>query len=253
MRILAVAHNTFREAIRDKILYVLLFFAAVAIFGSKLLGWISIGQDIKIIKDISLAAVSVFGVLIAIFVGTSLIYKEVDKRTIYTIICRPMHRFEFILGKYLGLAYVLALVTVVMAITAMAYVTILGGSIDRTFLMAVVLIYFELLLVTALAVLLSTLTSPILGAIIVFSLYVTGHATGIFVDLPAHFDDTFAKHMLEIVYYVLPNLSNFNIRAEAANELPVTGGYFLWAVFYGVFYTGMLLVVASLTFEDKDV
>ncbi|MBP7431889.1 MAG: ABC transporter permease, partial [Candidatus Hydrogenedentes bacterium] len=122
MRVLAVARNTFREAVRDKVLYVLLLFAAAAIFGSKALGWISIGQDIKIVKDLSLAAVSVFGVLIAIFVGTNLVYKEIDKRTIYTILCRPMHRWEFILGKYAGLAALLALVTAVMAAVAAVYV-----------------------------------------------------------------------------------------------------------------------------------
>jgi len=253
MRMLAVALNTFREAIRDKILYVLLFFAAVAIFGSKLLGWISIGQDIKIVKDISLASVSVFGVLIAIFVGASLIYKEIDKRTIYTIISRPMHRYEFILGKYVGLAFVLGMVTGIMAVVAMVYVMILGGTIDQTFVLAVLLIYCELLLVTALALLMSTLASPILGAIIVFSLYVVGHATGILIDLPPHFDGTAAKWMIELLYYILPNLANFNIRAEAANGVQVPLAYIGWVLGYGFFYTSMLLLFAALAFEDKDV
>ncbi len=253
MRILAVAQNTFREAVRDKVLYVLLFFAAVAIFGSKALGWISIGQDIKIIKDISLAAISVFGVLIAIFVGTNLVYKEIDKRTIYTIICRPMCRFEFVLGKYLGLAALLALVTVIMTLVAAVYIWTLGGTLDAVFFWAALLIYWQLLLITALAVLLSSVTSPILGAIIVFSAYVVGHATEILADLPAHFDGTPTKAVMEFAYYVLPNLSNFNIRDLAANSMPVEPGYVLWALAYGTVYTGMLLVLAALAFEDKDV
>ena len=253
MRVLAVARNTFREAVRDKVLYVLLLFAATAILGSKALGWISIGQDIKIVKDISLAAVSIFGVLIAIFVGTNLVYKEIDKRTIYTILCRPMHRWEFVLGKYLGLAALLALVTVVMAFVAAAYVVILGGGLDIVFFEAVLLIYWQLLLVTALAVLLSALTSPILGAIIVFSTYIVGHATTIFTELPPQFDGTFSKRVLEAVYYIIPNLSNFDIRAEAANGVPVASGYVLWALAYGTVYTAVLLVIASLAFQDKDV
>lgn len=253
MRVLAVARNTFREAVRDKVLYVLLLFAATAIFGSKALGWISIGQDIKIVKDISLAAVSVFGVLIAIFVGTNLVYKEIDKRTIYTILCRPMHRWEFILGKYIGLAGLLALVTAVMAAVAAVYVVILGGNIDLIFFQAVLLIYWQLLLITALAVLLSALTSPILGAIIVFSTYVVGHATTIFTDLPPHFDGTVSKHILQAIYYIIPNLSNFDIRAEAANGVPVASGYVLWALAYGTVYTTVLLIIASLAFQDKDV
>lgn len=253
MRVLAVARNTFREAVRDKVLYVLLLFAAAAIFGSKALGWISIGQDIKIVKDLSLAAVSVFGVLIAIFVGTNLVYKEIDKRTIYSILCRPMHRWEFILGKYAGLAALLALVTAVMAAVAAVYVVVLGGRLDVTFFQAVLLIYWQLLLITALAVLLSAVTSPILGAIIVFSTYVVGHATSIFTELPPQFDGTFSKRVLEAVYYIIPNLSNFDIRAEAANGVPVAPGYVLWAIAYGAVYTAVLLTIASLAFQDKDV
>jgi ABC-type transport system involved in multi-copper enzyme maturation permease subunit len=186
-------------------------------------------------------------------VGTNLVYKEIDKRTIYTIICRPMWRFEFILGKYVGLAMLLALVTLVMTLVAAGYVVALGGTADVTFFTAALLIYWQLLLVTALAVLLSSLTSPILGALIVFSAYIVGHATGILIDLPAHFDDTWTKTFLEFIYYIIPNLSNFDIRAEAANGVPVSLAYVAWALAYGTIYTIMLLVLASLAFEGKDV
>ena len=253
MRIIAVARNTFREAIRDKVLYVLLFFAGAAILGSKAIGWVSIGQDVKIMKDISLAAVLIFGVLIAIFVGTNLIYKEIDKRTLYTILARPMHRYEFILGKYLGLAAVLALVTFVMTAAAALYVIALGGAITLTYVSAALLIYCELLLITAFAILLSSLTSPILGALIVFSVFLFGNATNILVDLPKQLDNSPAKPIMRAVYYVVPNLSNFNIRAEAANGVDVSSAYVAWALLYGAIYTALLLVLASLAFERKDV
>lgn len=252
MRIVAVARNTFREAVRDKVLYVLLFFAAATILGSKALGWISVGQDIKIVKDISLAAVSVFGALIAIFVGTSLVYKEIDKRTIYTILSRPMARYEFILGKYIGLIALIGLVTVLMTVVTAGYLFVLGGSIDSTFLVAVLLIYWKLLLVTALSVLLSSLTSPILGAIIVFSLYVLGHATAILKDLPDQIQGL-ARFVLESSYYLLPNLSNFNLNAEAANSVAVSPLYVIWALLYGAIYTAMLLTLAAFAFEGRDV
>ncbi|MDZ4857972.1 MAG: ABC transporter permease [Candidatus Hydrogenedentes bacterium] len=253
MRIIAVAQNTFREAVRDKVFYVLVFFGLATLVGSKALGWISIGQEIKIVKDFSLASVSVFGVLIAIFVGTSLIYKEIDKRTIYTIICRPMARYEFVLGKYLGMALLLGVTTAVLGIVAAAYVAILGGNVDATFFYALVLIYWELLMVTAFATLFSSLTSPILGAIIVFSIYVVGHATGILINLPEHFDNTASKTVLEFMYYIVPNFSNFNVRAEAANDVPVALGYVVWSMVYGAVYTGMLLLLAAVAFENKDV
>src|SRR5690606_20767780 len=96
MRVWILAQNTFRESVRDKVLYVLLLFAIASVLGSKAIGWISIGQDIKIVKDFTLASISVFGALIAIFVGTSLLYKEIDKRTLYTILSQPMRRWEFV-------------------------------------------------------------------------------------------------------------------------------------------------------------
>ncbi|MCF6286349.1 MAG: ABC transporter permease subunit [Candidatus Hydrogenedentes bacterium] len=253
MRIIAIAQNTFRESIRDKILYVLLFFAAVTIFGSKALGWISIGQDIKIVTDIALSATSIFGILIAIFVGTSLIYKEIDKRTLYTILSQPMHRYEFILGKYLGLVALLAVVTVVMGAVSSVYILLLGGTLQLTFFQAILLIYGKLMLITAFAVLMSSMTSPILGAIIVFSVAVFGHATEVFRDLPPQFDGTSAKAILEAVYYLVPNLSNFDIAREAANGIEVSGSYVLWVLVYGSMYTVMLLILAALAFEEKDV
>ncbi|MBL7647890.1 MAG: ABC transporter permease subunit [Candidatus Hydrogenedentes bacterium] len=253
MRILAIAQNTFRESIRDKVLYVLLFFAAVTIFGSKALGWISIGQDIKIVKDIALASTSVFGVLIAIFVGTSLIYKEIDKRTLYTILAQPMHRYEFIVGKYLGLIALLAVTTVIMAVVSSLYILLLGGTLHTTFFLAILLIYWKLMLITAFAVLMSAMTSPILGAIIVFSVAVFGHATEVFRDLPPQFDGTAAKAILEAAYYVIPNLSNFDIAREAANGIDVSPAYVIWVMTYGLMYTVMLLILAALAFQEKDV
>jgi ABC-2 type transport system permease protein len=253
MRMLAIAMNTYREAIRDKILYMLMFFAGVTILGSKALGYISVGQDMKIITDISLASISLFGALVAIFVGTNLVFKEVDKRTIYTILSRPVYRYEFILGKYLGLALLLATVTVIMAVFAGSYIAILGGRVEFMFAEAVLLIYWKLLLVTAFSVLLSSLTSPILGAIIVLTGYIMGHATGILVDLPPHFDGTLTKDLMNTAYQILPNLSNFDIWQEYANGVAVPHSYVAWTMLYGTAYTVLLLFLASVVFENKDV
>ena len=100
--------------------------------------------------------------------------------------------------------------------------------------------------------LLSSLTSPILGAIIVFSCYVLGHATGILVDLPAHFDGSIWEGVCRGIYYLVPNLSNFDIRSEAANGVPVSAAYVIWTLVYGAIYTGMLLAFAAMAFENKD-
>lgn len=252
-RIYAVAANTYREAIRDKVLYVLLFFAAITILSSKLLGYISVGEDNKVIVDISLAAISLFGALIAIFVGTNLVYKEIDKRTIYTILATPIWRFEFILGKFFGLVALLAVVCGATGIVAAGYLALSGGAVSGAFAVAVALIFLKLVLITAGAILLSALTSPILGAIIVFSLYVFGHATGVLVDLPPNMDNPILVTVFEWAYYILPNLSSFDIRSEVANGVPVNPGYVVWTTLYGLLWTALFLVLASLSFEDKDV
>lgn len=252
-RIYAVAANTYREAIRDKVLYVLLFFAAATILSSKLLGYISVGDDQKVIIDISLTAISLFGALIAVFVGTNLVYKEIDKRTIYTILATPMWRFEFILGKFFGLLALLAIVCGATGLVAAVYLAISGGSVTPALAVAVLLIFLKLTLVTAGAILLSALTSPILGAIIVFSLYVFGHATGVLVDLPPNMDNPALRSILEWVYYILPNLASFDIRSEVANGVPVNMGYVSWTILYGLLWTALFLILAALAFEDKDV
>ena len=252
MRVLVVAENTFREAVRDKVLYVLLFFAIVVILGSRALGWISVGQDMKIVKDFSLAAMSVFGALISIFAGTSLLYKEIDKKTLYTIVAQPMHRHEFVLGKYLGLVALLVLALGSMTALSAAYMLVLGGKLNLVFFQAALLNFWKLLVVTALAVLLSALTSPILGAIIVFCAYVLGHATGVFLDLPPQFDGSFTKHFFEVIYYCVPNLDNFNLHSEAANDIPVSLAYTAWALAYGAAYSAVLLILACMAFEGKD-
>lgn len=253
IRVYAVAKNTFREAIRDKVLYVLLFFAVATILSSKLLGYVSVGEDRKVIVDISLTSISVFGALIAIFVGTNLVYKEIDKRTIYTILSTPIWRFEFILGKFAGLLALLAVVCSVTGAVAAAYVALLGGEVGPAFFVAVFLIFMKLALLTSVSVCLSTLTSPILGALIVFSFYVLGHATGVLVDLPESVADTATATGLRWAYYILPNLSNFDVQSEVANGVPLDFAYVGWTIVYGILYTALFLTLASLAFEDKDV
>ena len=252
-RILAVAQNTFRESIRDKVLYVLLFFAVAAIFGSKVLGWISIGQDLKIIKDICLAAMSVFGALIAIFVGANLVYKEMDKKTLYTILAQPLRRYEFVLGKYLGLLGILAVSTLFMTAASSLFILFSGGALGAVWFQAVLLIYGKLVLITACALLLSALVSPILGAIIVFCIYVAGHATGVLKELPPQFNDAASKYLLEMLYYVIPNLNAFNLQSEAANSVPVAWSYVAFSMVYGLAWAALLLILACLAFEGRDV
>ncbi|MBI4640616.1 MAG: ABC transporter permease, partial [Candidatus Tectomicrobia bacterium] len=143
MKIRAIAVNTFREAIRDRVLYSLLFFALFMIGSSALLGTLTIGEQVKVIKDLGLASISVFGLFIAIFVGIGLVYKEIERRTIYTIIAKPIRRYEFLIGKYLGLVLTLLVEVAVMAVGFSLLITLYEGFFDTALLKAILLTIFE--------------------------------------------------------------------------------------------------------------
>lgn len=253
IRMYAIAANTFRESIRDRVLYVLLFFAAVTIAGSRILGSVSVGSDEKVVIDVTLAAISVFGALVAIMVGTNLVYKEVDKRTVYTILSTSIQRYEFILGKFLGLAALIVLVCVLTGLMGAGYLFVSGSPVSATYFAAVYLIMVKLIVVTAASVMISSMTTPTLGAITAFSFYVVGHATGVLIDLPGTLGEPPASTILEFIYYITPNLANFDIGSEAANGVPVEWSYVMWASLYGAIYATLALVFAVLAFEDRDV
>ena len=165
VRINAIALNTFREAIRHRILYLLLIFAVAMISFAQILSLLTVGSEEKIIKDFGLATIDVFGVLTAVFIGIGLVY---------TLLAKPLHRFEFILGKFAGLAITLLVNTAIMTLWFFL-VLLLKGAFDGTLAIAVLLLYFQFLLITAMAVLFSCLSTPILASVLTLALYVIGH------------------------------------------------------------------------------
>lgn len=252
MKIYAIAVNTFKEAIRDKIFYSLVFFAGLIIGTSILLSMLTLGEGSKIVADISLAGINFFGVIISIFVGIGLVYKELEKKTIYTIISKPIRRSDFLLGKYLGLALTLLVYLSVMSAIFLAVLYIYTGSLAYRLLLSVVLIYFELLIVTAAAILFSTFSTPSLSATYTLAIYVIGHLTGDLKALAGKTDAASAKIVLDAAYYILPNLENFNIKGEVVHNLPISGVYMLQAMTYGVLYVVCLIVIAVVIFQKKN-
>ena len=172
-----VAHNTFRETVRDKILYNLVFFALLLIGLSVLLGTLTIGEQAKIVNDVGLAAINLVGVIIAIFVGIGLVSKEIERRTIYTILARPITRTQFILGKYGGLGCVMVVNLAIMVIMFFLTIVLTGNPVHGSLFQAIQLILVETLLVTAMAMFFSTFSSPTLSAIMTIGFYLIGHLT----------------------------------------------------------------------------
>ena len=177
----AIAVNVFRESVRDKVLYNLVLFAVLLIGGSYLLGQLTAGQDIKIIKDLGLAATSLFGLFIAVFIGIGLVSKEVERRSIYSLLAKPIRRSQLVLGKYCGLTLTLAVNVAVMAAALYAVLAYMSWGVppeqaaawdapalDPALLKAIGLILVELMLVTAIALFFSTFSTPMLSAALTF-------------------------------------------------------------------------------------
>lgn len=253
-RILTIAANTFRETIRNKILYAILAFALFIIGLTFFLADLSVGDFARIIADVGLASIHVFGVVMAIFLGITLVSNEVDRKTIYIILSKPVRRSEFILGKTLGLSFTLALTTLAMAavLFLVHFAYRYGGGAEYGIFLASVGIYMELVLLTCLASLFSTFTTPVLSAIFTISLFVVGHLTNYLKVLGDQAEAGAVKWGGMALFYLLPNLENFNWKNEVAygelRSLSILG----WASGYLAGYAACVLCLSCLLFSRKD-
>jgi len=246
----AIALNTFREAIRDRVLYLLLIFALVLIGVSRLVSLLTVGDEEKIIKDVGLSAISLFGVLIAVFVGVSLVFKEIERRTVYTLLANPVRRWQFVTGKFVGLLAVLALN--VTAMSAALFGTLwLRGESPWGLLPALALILVELVVITSFALLFSSITNPILAALMTFAIYVMGHLSWGLLLLKEK-TEGIGRLVCDVVYWVMPNLDRLDVKAEGVHGIPLEPGQAELAALYGLSYAAVILALACLAFERKD-
>jgi ABC-type transport system involved in multi-copper enzyme maturation permease subunit len=250
-RISAVAANTFRETIRERVLYNLVFFAILMTLSGLLMKQLSIRQDEKIIKDIGLASMDVFGTVIAIFIGVGLVSKEIERRSLFPLLAKPLGRDEFLLGKFAGLGFTLLVNVAVMSVGL--YLTLLAtqGGADARLLQAIYAIFLALLLVVALALLFSTVTSSALASVCTVCVVVAGR-----------FSDVI-RNMTEVVsgapgwlswalYCAVPNFRNFDFKDKVVYGEAVPGGVLLWVTLYAALYIGLALGVALTVFGRRD-
>jgi len=252
MKIGAIAGITFKEAKRDRILYLLFFFAAVGIAASRVLAILTVGDRVKIIKDVGLASISIFGLLMAILIGTGLVYKEIDKKTIYTLLAKPLRRAEFILGKFLGLVLTLAIMTAAMTAIFLAIVYAHTLRIETRLLVAVVFIFLELVLVTAVAILFSSFSTPILSSLFALGFTLIGHLSWGLELILKKMRPGLGRTLVRALFLVLPDLENFNFKTEVVHSLPIPPGIYLPSLLYGLCYTAFVLALAVLIFRRRD-
>jgi len=250
-RILSISLNTFRENLREKLLYNLLIFALLMIGSSILLSRLTLGDYHRLILDLGLASINIFGVLIAIFVGISLVSKEIDKKTIYTIISKPVPRYAFLLGKYLGLVITLLANTIVMIIGLLIVLQVMDVPITALLFKSLAMIFIELMVITAVALLFSTFTSSTLSAIFTLAIYVIGHLSA---DLKTFGDklETMGRGVVNALYYVMPNLERFNLKGHVTNHVDLPTTDLLLTLAYGLSYTAMLLLLSAMIFQRRD-
>jgi ABC-type transport system involved in multi-copper enzyme maturation permease subunit len=260
-----IAWSVFRESVRDRVLYALGAFALLLIGASYLIGELTAGQDIKIIKDLGLAAISIFGVMMAVFIGVGLVWKEVEQRSLYSLLSKPVRRHELVLGKYVGLAVTLGVNVAVMTV---AYYTVLAymastftpearsawpaPATDPALLKAILLIFMELLLVTAIAVLFSTYSGPFLSVVFTLGLWTIGTFNAELRNFDAVTESPIARGLTRALYYGLPGFSAFDVKLQVVHGLPVPWPYVGATVAYGLAYIGLLLVAAMAIFSRRD-
>jgi ABC-type transport system involved in multi-copper enzyme maturation permease subunit len=260
-----IAVNVFRESVRDKVPYNLVLFAVLLMGASFLIGQLTAGQDIKIIKDLGLAATSLFGLFIAIFIGIQLVSKEVERRSIYSLLAKPVHRHQLVLGKYAGLVLTLAVNLGVMTAALYAVLAYVAWTLDPVaapasetpaldpaMLKAVWLTFAELAVVTAIALFFSTFSTPVLSAALTLALVVAGRFSADLRNFDQAVESPAAAALARFLYWVLPNLAPFDVRLPVVHGLPVSWAYLALTSLYAVLYVGSLLALAVFIFSRRD-
>jgi ABC-type transport system involved in multi-copper enzyme maturation permease subunit len=254
-RIVSIARNTFREAVRDRVLYNLVLFVLLLTGAAVFIGELSGGQERKIIVDLGLSAMLLFGVFIAIFVGVGLVYKEIERRTVYAIFAKPVGRGEFLIGKYLGLCLTLLVNVLVMGAgvtLALLYVSRGWDPLALSIWPAILLIYVELMILTGVALLFSCFSSPAMSALLTFFVFIIGHFSADLKSLSNSMGSTAARWLFRSIYYLLPNLANLSFTTAAAHGQTPAAAQAVAAIAYALIYISVILAGATLIFRRRN-
>lgn len=250
-RTLAVAANAFRETVRERVLYNLVFFAILMTLAGLLLGQLSVRQDEKILKDIGLAAMDLFGTLIAVFIGTGLVSKEIERRSLYPLLAKPLSRGEFFIGKFAGLAFTLFVNLSVMLLALMLTLVLTQRRPDLGLLGAVYPIFLGLLLTVGFAMLFSSVTSSTLAAVLTVGVVIVGRYADVIRGM-REVAPTIPPALVNALFTILPNYANFDFKSQVAYGDPVPAGLLGWSTLYAVGWLGVVLGLGLASFRSRD-
>jgi ABC-type transport system involved in multi-copper enzyme maturation permease subunit len=258
-RIVALALNTFREAVRDRVLYSLLFFAVLLIISALALGQLSVHEDARVTLDLGLGGIAVFGVLIAIFVGVNLIYKDLDKKTVFALLSKPIYRHEFIVGKFAGMSVTLAVQIAIMTVCLCGVLVVEGMGFDGAVLRSATLTLLEVLVITSIAILFSSFSTPFLSGAFTIGIFIIGRSVPELRELVAKMPSGAPRGIISTLLHLVPDLHLFYVsgslvdgRYVSVHGDYVAWAYVAWAALYAAGYIVCSLIVASLLFSRRD-
>ncbi|MEO0012971.1 MAG: hypothetical protein RLZZ535_1360 [Cyanobacteriota bacterium] len=253
IRVFTIANNGFKEVIRDRILYFIGFFSLLLILAQRIVPEIAAGTHEKILLDVGIGAINILSVIVAIFIGTALINKEIEKRTLLMLIPKPISRAELILGKHLGLTAVLGVMVAIMmgiylAMLSLSQINYPTGAL----ITASVYLLLELALISAVAIFFGVFTSSILATLFSFGVYLMGHFSEDLVELGKLSKNASIESLTTSLYLVLPNLSRLDLKNEAVYGLLPSSGELIAHAMYGLLYTALLLIISIMIFAQKE-
>ena len=254
-RIFVMATNVFREVIRDRILYIIGFYALLMVVVMQLLPQIAASTEDKIFLDFGLAAMNVLGLIVAVFVGTGLVSKEIEKRTVLSLIAKPISRAEFIIAKHVGLSSVLALLVTVMTVIYLALLQFQGITYSLgSILLAAVFLFLQLSLITAFALALGVFTSSVLATLLTFGVYLMGNFSQDLVNIGRISKNPGFERVTQTLYLILPDLSRLDLKnlAVYGTQLLPSPLTLLANAAYGVVYIVLVLAIAILVFARRE-
>lgn len=252
MRILAIARNTFREAVRDRIFALVAVFGLLLVSSSIILSPLTIGAQQKLVADIGLASISVFAVLVVLFVGSGLVNKEIDKRTIMTILSKPVSRFEYLFGKYLGLLGTIGVMVGAMSLIFGLALLATGSRFEVSYLYSLGLTVVEMMVITSVVIFFSSFTSSVLTSIFTLGVFLAGRMMPDLERFAIVTGNPDVEWGMDLMQYILPNLDLFDVRNAAVHGLPIAADQVAWAVVYGVVYSACLLLLADRLFRRRE-
>lgn len=252
-RIVHVARNTFRESIREKLLYLVCVYGLMLLVSVCILSPLSVGVARgKIVTDVGLAGISLFGILTAVVVGSTLVRKEIDKKAIFMVLTRPVSRAEYLLGKFGGIMLSLLLLVGIMTVLLVAFVLVSGGALRGVVFAAVLLSLVEIALICSVVIFFSTFATPVLTSFFTLGVFVAGYLGSDLRAFAQRFGGEAMKRIMDGLYIALPNLAVFNLRSEAVHDLHFSAGEIVYPLLYGAAYTAALLYFAYLVLLRRE-